>query len=215
MRHFTFFGYVRFYFGTETVIYMKKWTNLQKTITKMKLRIAFLKKCIRHNITPPHLNFCSRIANNLYHARSISKFKNLRNRFITGSMKIEICDAHSIIRSSLSEVIELARHIVNTLPNFMCDDFFNFQNRPLRSYYVRERERLDNKFNWLVRKQTLEKIKHIRPVHYYCSETTYSQVSSSRMNFSLNSNAPPTTSIVSSSSLSHPHPPLHSFLTVF
>lgn len=154
MRRCSFFNYVKFCFGTETVICMKRWINLQKLITRMKLRIIFLNNCIRHNIIPPHLkNLCSRSIVDLHHARSISKFKDICKRFITGIMKNEISDAHRTIHSTRFEMVKLAHRIAYMLPSSICDEFFGNQSRTLHFYYVSKNKRLVKKFKWLLYRQ--------------------------------------------------------------
>lgn len=100
MRSLTFFQFVNFNFGSETVKHVKKWTNTQRSITKMKVRISFLKNCLKHNVIPPHLKRWSRLKNNLYHHRSVSKCETMLKRLIFNVVKVEISDAHRFIYSA-------------------------------------------------------------------------------------------------------------------
>lgn len=190
MRSLTFFIFVNCNFGSETVKYMKKWTNTQKSITKMKLRISFLKNCIKHNVISPHLNRWSSLKNNLYHYRSVSKYNSILKRLIFNMIKVEISDAHRFNNSALYETVRLARSISHHLPIFLCNDFLKYQNRSLYFHFESERNRLNKKFDWLLKKQITTQNKKIRPVHYFCSINNVPLVTTSRKCLRSNCNQP-------------------------
>jgi len=56
----SFFKFIYDTFGTLPVKLLKEWKKHRLYIYKCKLRIRFIKFCIQHEITPPHLGSLQR-----------------------------------------------------------------------------------------------------------------------------------------------------------
>lgn len=168
MRYLTFFQFIIINFGFDIVKSMKQWINLQKSVTRNRLRIIFLNKCLRHNVIPPHLNRLATYNADLHHFRSRSRFKFIVHRFVTTMIRIEIFDAHRVINLARDSNFRLLRYISHSVPIDILNRFFNKQSKSLRSYYRNEEERMNNKFDWLLNKQKKLALSKMDRVHYFC-----------------------------------------------
>src|SRR5580765_2372334 len=169
MRYFTFFTFIKNNFGVNTVRCMKQWINLQKCVTRQKLLINFLKKCLRFDIIPPHMNRFAQYENNLHHFKEKIKFGHIMNKFISNMIRNEISDAYSQIRRACSLNMAHIRHISEILPNDILNTFFSKQNRSLSFHLESQRRRFEKKFEWLLAKREKLMENRTRPVQYYCS----------------------------------------------
>lgn len=72
------------------------------------------------------------------------------------------------------------------MPLSVCNSFFNRQGGPLYSYFVKERDRLDKKFKYLLLKQN-NILKDIKPIHYVCNVPSANQdlVNNTNLSFSF------------------------------
>src|SRR5436190_12423951 len=100
MRPYSFFHFVKINFGSDIVLNLKKWINIQKSLIRDRLRITFLKKCLMYKILPPHLNRFAFFSKNLQHFKSKPKFERVFNRFVNDMLMIEINDAYRHIQTS-------------------------------------------------------------------------------------------------------------------
>ena len=166
MRSFTFFQFVKYNFGFNTVSFMKKWIHTQKSMIRMRMRINFLNNCLRLNLVPAHLNRFARYDKQLQHVKSILKFNGILNVFIKHMLRNEIKDAYRHIHSLQMLSFKLVRCISRTLPIATLNAFFGGQNSSLHHYFASKREGIQKKLCRLRTKHMHNKIKEIRPVQY-------------------------------------------------
>src|SRR5580765_257122 len=145
MRHLTFFQSIKCNLGSKTVKLMKSWINSQKSVSKMHLRISFLKQCIGSRIVLPHLNRFNHYADSLHDTTSVRKFNILFKRFAMSMTRNEIYDMHRQIRATRMCSYKLVRQITHVLPISLCNNFFHTQDKSLRLHFAGERDRLDKK----------------------------------------------------------------------
>ena len=166
MRPYSFFHFVKINFGSDIVLNLKKWINIQKSLIRDRLRITFLKKCLMYKILPPHLNRFAFFSKNLQHFKSKPKFERVFNRFVNDMLMIEINDAYRHIQTSQILLLKIVRLISQGLPLGMLNSFFGKQNVSLHSYLVSGSTRIDKKISWLRDKQIRKRQREIQPICY-------------------------------------------------
>src|SRR5436190_22632697 len=120
----SFFEFVNYYFGHDTVYLMKKWIRHRKMLLRLEETISFLKKCLNNGVIPSHLNSISRLPINLHNNRLKRKFNKISKNCIRQILRLEIGDAYDRIRSLTTELCDIVRNISTLLPAALCDRFF-------------------------------------------------------------------------------------------
>lgn len=169
MRSLTFFQFIKFYFGPTIVSRLKRWIFIKQCLTKLTLRIIFLRKCINYNITPTHLTFCTGYSNMLFNGVSRFRCNKITNRFIKDMLGNEIRDTYVHIIALRREIMDLVRSISMELPISVVNGFFIKQNKSQRLYYDFMEATFDRKFEWLLRKHDRATLTNIRPIRYFCT----------------------------------------------
>lgn len=192
MRSLTFFQFIKFYFGFTIVSRLKKWIRLSKRLTKLTLRINFLRRCINHNVTPTHLIGCTRYSNVLYNSVSRYRCNKIMNRFVKEMLKNEIRDKYVHIMALCREIVDLVRLISLDLSTSISNRFFMNQNISQRLYHGFVAAKLNNKFNWLLRRHDTATRASVRPIRYYytyqnpTSDNGRALIESANVKYSLN-----------------------------
>jgi len=88
------------------------------------------------------------------------------------------------INYSRNCLFHLARDITKNLPLKIARNFFDYQERNLFTLFIRDRNRIDKKCDWLIYKRDSTINKNIKSIKYYClpSDTTSEGNSSSYTN---------------------------------
>jgi len=171
MRYIThsFFKFILLTFGVYPMKLMKLWTKQRKNVIKSKYRIKFLKFCIEHNIVPQHLYQIQRHNINVKHFESIKKYNRLKDCIMVKILKIELNEAFRNLHQAKREILQLARQIARHIPAYICDSFFEKQERFLHTFLQKEKKTIDKKIKWLHIKHRKNLIKHIKTIEYFCT----------------------------------------------
>ena len=70
-----------------------------------------------------------------------------------------------------SQLFRITNLITNTLPMFMFNNFYNTQSRSFHFHFLKERDKLDKKFHWLVTQHNSQILLKISPINYRWSIT--------------------------------------------
>jgi len=137
MSHFpsSFFNYIFCTFGGYSVGLLKSWIKIKKAIIKSKVRVKFLKHCIKCNIYPPHLYHFLDYNIHLNQHLSANKFNNMKKTFIISVLKMELNDAFRTLDSSHIQIFRLERKITQHIPFYICHLFFTKQEATLGMFF--------------------------------------------------------------------------------
>ena len=139
MRHtYLFFNFIRISFGIHAVRLLKLWINLRKSCIKNRLRTEFLRKCIRSDIVPPHVNFLLRNNFNFLSAKYNNIYTRHRHIFIMKTLRLELRDTFNHIRNVISQIFKVTNSIYRYIPTIICDRFFNTQDSVFTPVSVRD-----------------------------------------------------------------------------
>ena len=157
-NYFSFFNYIKVTFGAYTLTLFKSIIKFQKMIIKNRLRANFLRRCISHNIVPPHARVLHKFDNMFFSKRINNKFDLIRNKMSKQLLKLEIQDACCRTNYAINQTCNISYNIFQRVPVSVCNSFFSTQNKSLCFFYHNEQNRLNKKFNWLLNK----KAQHVR-----------------------------------------------------
>jgi len=174
----SFFKFIYNTFGTSNVKLLKEWKKHRFNIYKCKLRIRFIKFCIQHEIIPAHLNSILHLNVHLFDHKLKSKVNDIKINLANRLLKIEINDAHRSINYFRNRLFYLARNITKNLPLQITNKFFDYQERNLYTLFIRDRNRIDRRCNWLIYKRDSTANKNIKPLRYYWVPSDIASLSS-------------------------------------
>jgi len=189
----SFFKFIHDTFGTLPVKLLKEWKKHRVNIYKCKLRIRFIKFCIQHEITPSHLSGLQRFNVHLRDQRLLAKFNGIKISIEKRLLKIELNDAYRSINYFRNCLFRLARDIMKNLPLKIANNFFDYQERNLFTFFIRERNRIDKKCDWLIHRRNSFVSNNIKPVKYYWSscdstsssfDTSFSHINNNKFSLS-------------------------------
>lgn len=160
----SFFEFIRRTFGFHAFKLLKSWIFFRKAFIKSRLRSYFLRKCISLQLTPAHVKSISRFNVYLFSYKCRRTLLSYTRNFSSRLIKLELKDSYCYTRFVISKIYKLSRSIYKCIPEYICNGFFSRQDRSLHWFGLRERERLDNKLDWLVKKH-LENTR-VRPIRY-------------------------------------------------
>lgn len=186
MRFYSFFHYISFLFGHNSVLLFKSWIKYRKILIKSRLKTEFLRKCIRLGIVPSHLaTFLSNFDTNLSCRRSINSFKHCKRRFIKKLLQIELSDTYSCIRAAHIHIYKLSHSLYRYIPMSVCNSFFIRQQGPLYSFFIKQHNILNKKFSRLVHEQQKNEYIDIKPVQYFYRSHSHPQSTHGEFRFSF------------------------------
>lgn len=179
--HSSFFQYINFVFGQNTVLLFKSWIGFNKSIIESRLKTEFLRKCIKFNIIPPHVSNV-RFNANFFSHKSANDFKHWRLLFSKQLLQIEFSDTYLYIRAAYTQIYKLSRLLYRDIPLSICNSFFIRQQGPLHSFFINQHDKLNKKFDNLLTKHRV-KINDIKQIHYFYSSPTHSHTSARERRF--------------------------------
>jgi len=147
--------------------FLKEWKKHRLNIYKCKLRIRFIKFCIQHEIIPSHLSGLQRFNVHLQDQKLKGKFNDIKISFEKRLLKIELNDAYRSINHFRNCFFHLARDITKNLPVKIANNFFDYQERNLYTFFIKDRNRIDKKCDWLIYKRDSTVNNNIKSVKYY------------------------------------------------
>jgi len=170
-----------------------------------RLKIIFIRNCINSDVFPSHLyGQFKNFDGSFYTTKQAHSFNNLKKRFLRNILKLELLDIYNYIRIAHNKLYIISLDLEECIPLSICISFFNRQSRSLFTYYLRERDRYDRKFRFLVSRQK-ENI-NIDPIHYYYHITAPQPktLGDSQNNYSFNYSIKNNNHIDTSEVLVHP-----------
>lgn len=87
--------------------------------------------------------------------------------YIAQLYKLEITDAYFHCKKLKSKISNLSKQIMDNVPKVIYKKFFYTQNIALNRRYKIQHNRLNRKFDWLVRRHTMDNIKEINNINYF------------------------------------------------
>jgi len=152
-RYYSFFTYISIVFGNFSLKLLKMWIKHRKIIIKSTQRIRFLKFCINNDIVPKHLYFLHRHNINLTHYKIHNRYERLNHLHAMRTLRIELNDVFRNMHSSRAQIFHLVRKITQHVPININNSFFKKQEQSLYYFYLHERQGIDKKISWLIKKQ--------------------------------------------------------------
>jgi len=167
MRYFTYFNYIKFYFGLRGTRILNDFINLNITITNCIIRIKFLKTCIKYGLTPIHLIGIKQFRHvNFFHKNSVRKFNNINKKYIELLLKLKLSDAYNKLRYSRSKLFVAYNNINNFFPLHIANNFFNVHNTQEYKRMYKENKKIDRKIRSLMQKDLDNRLHNIKPITY-------------------------------------------------
>jgi len=167
--HSNFFKYISTTFGTRCNQLLKSWVKQQKWIINNKIKVTFLKVCIKYSIIPIHLQNITGNKLIISDHNCNRKLKHIRHVFATKLLKIKLNDAYKTLNRTHIEVYRLVKEISKHLPIYVYSNFFKRQESALHSLFAHEKHRIFKKINNLIQKQIYTDIKNTTSIQYYSS----------------------------------------------
>jgi len=166
MRHMTYFEFIQDTFGFRTCKLLKDFIKLSRLNIKLRLRIRFLKTCIKLDLFPQHLKgFISRKLS-LYERSSTLKLNRLNYMCARKILTLELRDAYKHLQTVNIEIFNTCKDISKALPISLESGFFCRQESNNNRFWQTEKTRLDKKIHWLSNKHNAYEKKNIRPIVY-------------------------------------------------
>jgi len=173
--NYSFFYFIHYTFGMNSVFLLKKWIHNNKDLVKLKLRNKYLLECKRLNLTPKHLSKYETDKLKFYNEFSTRRAASQSHRFIRSVLNLEISDNYKHLKVLIVNIHRLTRAIERSLPSYICNQFFTTQQRSLLKFKEKEKCRLSNKLIWNHFNQPLNKlntntsnINNIKNIKYVC-----------------------------------------------
>lgn len=116
-------------------------------------------------------------------------FDHLRHRFLKSVLSIEIRDAHRYLRFLHHAELRLIHYISNIIPAVLLDSFFVKQERYFGFLYHTERDRVINKFDWLVERRRRTP-PQVPPIKYFCTVPPMEKINNYKFKLRSHSESP-------------------------
>lgn len=133
----------------------------------VRIRIYFLKSCIKYDLTPSHLTKSIKHIT-FYFKSSWLRLNRINKKSIDMICRLEITDAYNKLRNIQSEMYRISKAISLILLYEIDDDFYFQQELIYYRLWTKEKTRINNKIDWLSLKKKRQKISSIKPINYYC-----------------------------------------------
>jgi len=168
MRYFKFFSYIRSQFGIETCNSLKHFKKLTDQSINLRIRIKFLKECLKLKLVPPHLDICNRYEKfSMFSDGSKKRLKILFFNHVKTVLRLELSDTYQHLITIRNKLFKLYKRIHRLLPTFVLMDFFGYQKRYNREKWANNTTRINKKIEWLVLKNNNKVKKDIKPINYH------------------------------------------------
>jgi len=141
----SFFNFILYTFGLNSVLLLKKWIHHNKDLVKLKARYNYLLECKRSNLVPKHLFKYGTVKLHFYNDFSSRRAISLSHRFVRSILNLEISDNFKQRKTLVSNIYRLSRDIERNLPSYLCTQFFTTQQWSLSNLTSREISRLNRK----------------------------------------------------------------------
>jgi len=164
-----FFYYIRITFGIHPNNLLKLWIKHRRSIIALKIKIMFLKSCLRRGIIPPHLMYIMTTKLQISNYLVNNKVNSLRYKFALKMIKMELSDAYKSLNLMKLKIFRLTREVYKYLPVYILNNFFNSQESSLHRIFTEEKNRINKKIDWLNFKQTKLNYTNTKQIHYYYS----------------------------------------------
>jgi len=178
----SFFSFIHYTFGLNSVLLLKKWTHYNKDLVKLKARYKYLLECKRSNLVPKHLSKYGTDKLQFYNDFLSRRTLSFSYRFVRSILNLEISDNYKQRKILVSNIFRLSRAIERNLRSYYCNQFFTTQQWSLSKLSVRETSRLNRKLLWNYsnvqcyhhNSNTLNVMhsKNIKNIQYVCSNVT-------------------------------------------
>ena len=88
-----FFDFIKFNFGFHACPLLKRYIKTYRTNIKIRIRIYFLKTCLKEDLIPNHMFKFIRNENNNLFRSSKERIDRLKRNFIFKYLRVELQDA--------------------------------------------------------------------------------------------------------------------------
>jgi len=168
--------------------YLKCGLNIAKLLSEVH-NVRFLKFCINNDIVPKHLYFLHRHNINLTHYKTHNRYEHLNHLHAMRTLRIELNDAFRNMHSLRAQIFYLVRKITQDILiySYINNSFFKKQEQLLYHYYLHERQGINKKISWLIKKQVRDSVHKTKPIKYYCYVPNSTETEQNAKHFSFSS----------------------------
>jgi hypothetical protein len=151
-----FFQNIQIQYGVEVRKHLNHYKNISRKISMCKPRNNFLLRCRKFQIFPRFINdkihhfFSSLFKQNHPYQKNIEEIKQRLRKSIL-NLEIKICNFE--LRKLQGQFCTTSQFLENSLPPGVLTTFMDHENENYNISYQRERTRLTEKYDFLVRKQ--------------------------------------------------------------
>ena len=160
----SFFRFIHREFGQQNCYNLKIFMRRTKLAIKLKLRIKFIRKCIKHKLQPKHTNFRLLGGVNVFQPNSKKLLNNIKSTYILKILKIELKDAYLTLHKVNREMYKIQEELHSRLPDNLLRNFFDSQYYRNRKIWYIENTKIKNKIQRLISQQRIATNRSIKPV---------------------------------------------------
>jgi len=142
----SYFCFIYYTFGENSVFSLKKWIQYNKDLVKIKARNKYLLRCRRSKLVPKHLNKFQNCKLKFHNDYIYDRAESAFHRFSLKLLNLEISDNFQKIKTLTKSIYRVTRNIEKNLPAYICNEFFNTQISSLSKLRLKENNRTMNKF---------------------------------------------------------------------
>jgi len=164
MRNFSFLRFIRHQFGTFIFVQFRKLMRIFKCIVNARVRIRFLKDCLRFNLIPKHihLNIIKHLI--LFNPRSQKKLSRVTDIYNKKLIKIELNDSHYRLHCLINDLHKTTKNIERNVPmNIFCQ-FLNSQYKKMDNLLMNGLNKVRKKIVVLTTNRSNSSIDNIPPI---------------------------------------------------
>jgi len=146
-----FFKFIKVYFGLRTLRTLEKFISLLKLRTALRIRIYFLRTCIKLQLTPSHLDSFRKYGHlRLFERSSRKSLENIYNKHVIAVLRLELPDAFKHLRTTRTHIFNISKSISYLLPPVIGNAFFTRQEVNDYHCFHHLRFRIDKKIESFV-----------------------------------------------------------------
>ncbi|XP_071637612.1 uncharacterized protein [Temnothorax longispinosus] len=186
-----FFKYIRTYFGDYCCSLLNKYIKLMKTCVSLRIKIRFIRSCIRLDVIPSHINLNRAKSNiKLVQNEYINKLNTISYRYGLSILRLELSDAYKSLQCVRHDMYRVYKSISNVFPLGIGNAFFARQEIVESHLWHSRKERVDKKISWLTNISNKRKKSMIGDINYFCSDVNLVDSDIPRKKISLSNPGP-------------------------